>query len=213
MPASALLTAAIETAINQVINLDPDTPQRLRPLVGNRLYLFIEPIPQGLCLVFSDKIDVLAIDTAADELIAQLPEKSCCIQTDINTLPSLTNTNELTRLIQQKKLHLEGELAVAQKVSALFQSLDIDFEEQLARYTNDVIAHETGSLVRKIGTSLAKQIKHSQAAMGNTLVEEKRLVAHRLAIVHFSDEVAILRDDVARADARLERLEAKINKR
>lgn len=213
MPASALLTAAIETAINQVIRLDPDTPQRLRPLAGHRLYLFVEPLPQGLCLVFSEHVDVLATDAAAQDVVAQLPENACCIQTDINTLPRLTNTNELTRLIQQKKLHLDGELAVAQKVSALFQSLDIDLEEQLARYTNDVIAHETGSLVRQAGASLARQIKHAQAAMANTLVEEKQLAAHRLAVVHFSDEVAILRDDVARAEARLERLEAKINKR
>ena len=175
--------------------------------------MFIEPLPQGLCLVFSDRIDVLAIDSAAGEIVSELPDNACCIQTDIDTLPSLTNTNELTRLIQQKKLQLDGELAVAQKVSALFQALDIDFEEHLARYTNDVVAHEAASLVRKIGASVAKQIKHTQAAVGNALVEEKRLAAHRLEVIHFSDEVAILRDDVARADARLERLEAKINKR
>ncbi len=213
MPASAFVTAAMEAAVNQLIQLDPDTPQRLKPLAGSRLYLFISPLPQGLCLVFSDRIDVLAVDEAAQEVVHTLPADACCIQTDIDTLPRLTNTSELTRLIQQKKLQLDGELGVAQKVSGLFQSLDIDWEDHLARYTNDVVAHEAGSLVRRVAASAAKRIAHAQAALGNAVVEEKRLAAHRLAVVHFSDEVADLRDDVARAEARLERLEAKITKR
>ncbi|GGW82705.1 ubiquinone biosynthesis accessory factor UbiJ [Alteromonas halophila] len=213
MPAAALVTAAIETAINKLINLDPDTPARLRPLAGNRLYLFISPLPQGLCLVFSDRIDVLAVDESVTEVVAELPGNACCIETELATLPSLTNTNELTRLIQQKKLNVEGELSVAQKVSALFRSLDIDLEEQLARYTNDVVAHEAGTLVRQFTDAFRRQARHTEAALGNALVEEKRIAAHRLAVVHFSDEVAALRDDVARANARLERLETRVKKK
>jgi len=44
---------------------------------------------------------------------------------------------------------------------------------------------------------------------GNAVVEEKQLAAHKLAVMHFSDEVNALRDRAESADARLRRLEEK----
>ena len=44
---------------------------------------------------------------------------------------------------------------------------------------------------------------------GNAVVEEKQLAAHKLAVMHFSDEVNALRDRTESADARLRRLEEK----
>jgi len=44
----------------------------------------------------------------------------------------------------------------------------------------------------------------------NALIEEKQIAAPKLAVLHFSDEVNALRDDVARLDARLLQLEQKL---
>ncbi|MEW9798824.1 ubiquinone biosynthesis accessory factor UbiJ [Alteromonas sp. CYL-A6] len=212
MPASALATSAIESALNTLLSLDPDSPARLKPLNGQRLYLYISPLPDGLCLAFSDQIDVLSVSDSASDIIAGLDKMSCCIQTDMTTLPSLTDTSALTRLIQQQKLQLDGALSIAQHTSALFQSLDIDWEEHIAAVTGDVVANQLTRTAAAVKAHALKRHAQLQKLVGNAVTEEKRLAAHRLAVMHFSDEVSQLRDDVARAEARLRRLEEKAGK-
>lgn len=207
MPTSALISATIEKAINLALDLDSQSAKRMRPLSGMRLYLFIDPLPHGLCLVFSEHVDVLTVFDNKETVKAQLSDKCCCIHTSISTLPTLTDTNQLTRLIQQKQLEVDGALTVAQHVSGLFQQLDIDVEEIIAQKTGDVFAHTVVSA----STSLFNSVKHTAGKLGrvagNAIVEEKQLAAHRLAVMHFSDTVNTLRDDTARLEARLNTLE------
>ena len=143
MPTSALVAAAAESLINKILSLDEDSETRLKPLRDARLTAFVSPLPYGITLSFSDRIDVLTEQGTFEEAVASLGPKDCCIKTSLQTLPELKETSQLTRLIQQKVLVLEGELKVAQHVSALFQQLDIDVEEILAQKTNDVVAHQT----------------------------------------------------------------------
>jgi ubiquinone biosynthesis protein UbiJ len=207
MPATALLSAVVESSVNRLLQLDPDSQARLAQLQGARLIAFIDPLPQGVMLVFSDQVDVLMVTQSFDEVVAQLGSQDCCIKTALQTLPELKNTNMLTRLIQQNKLQVEGELAVAQKVSGLFQQLDIDVEEIVAGYTNDIIAHQSMRVLEGVKQQAQRVFANLATITGNALVEEKQLAAHRLAVVHFSDEVNSIRDDVAKLEARLQKLE------
>ncbi|NDV91760.1 hypothetical protein GTH32_11245 [Alteromonas sp. 345S023] len=207
MPATALLSAVVESSVNKLLQLDPDSQARLAQLQGARLIAFIDPLPQGVMLVFSEQIDVLMVPESFDTIVAQLGSQDCCIKTSLQTLPELKNTNMLTRLIQQNKLQVEGELAVAQKVSGLFQQLDIDVEEIVAGYTNDIIAHQSMRVAERIGQHAERVFANLATITGNALVEEKQLAAHRLAVMHFSDQVNSIRDDVAKLEARLQKLE------
>ncbi len=193
MPTSALVTATAESVLNKLLSLDEDSEVRLKALAGARLTAFISPLPYGITLSFSDRIDVLSEQGSFEDAVASLGPKDCCIKTSLQTLPELKETSQLTRLIQQKALFLEGELNVAQQVSALFQQLDIDIEKTVKT------VHE------KSMSALASMAK----VFGNAVVEEKQLAAHKLAVMHFSDEVNALRDRAESADARLRRLEEK----
>ncbi len=210
MPTSALVAAAAESVINKILSLDEDSETRLKPLRGARLTAFVSPLPYGITLSFSDRIDVLTEQGTFEEAVASIGPKECCIKTSLQTLPELKETSQLTRLIQQKALVLEGELNVAQQVSALFQQLDIDVEEILAQKTNDVIAHQTVKTVNAVHEKTKKALASMGQVLGNAMVEEKQLAAHKLAVMHFSDEVNELRDRAENADARLRHLEAKI---
>lgn len=212
MPASALFSATIERLINQMLSMDPDSAARLKPLAGSRFVIFVTPLPFGIELHFSDRVDVLTTQQPRDVLIASLTAADCCIQTSLDTLPTLKDTSQLTRLIQEKKLNLDGELRIAQQVSALFQQLDIDWEEHLAEHTNDVLAHEVFSAGKRMHNTLLTFTRKLSRTVGNAVVEEKQLAAHRLAVMHFNDEVSELRDDVARAEVRLQKLEEQANK-
>ena len=210
MPTSALVAAAAESVINKILSLDEDSETRLKPLRGARLTAFVSPLPYGITLSFSDRIDVLTEQGTFEEAVASIGPKECCIKTSLQTLPELKETSQLTRLIQQKALVLEGELNVAQQVSALFQQLDIDVEEILAQKTNDVVAHQTVKTVTVVHEKTMKALASMGQVLGNAMVEEKQLAAHKLAVMHFSDEVNELRDRAENADARLRQLEAKI---
>ncbi len=212
MPASALLSATIERVVNQVLSMDPDSEKRLKPLAGSRFILFVSPLPFGIELHFSDRIDVLTTQQPMEDVTASLATSDCCIQTSLDTLATLKDTSQLTRLIQEKKLNLHGELRIAQQVSALFQELDIDWEEHLAVHTNDVLAHEVFSAGKRVHNTMMTLTQKLSRTFGNAVVEEKQLAAHRLAVMHFNDEVSELRDDVARAEVRLQKLEERANK-
>lgn len=207
MPASALMTAGIETALNRLLALDPDSQSRLKPLVGCRLFLFVKPFPFGLCLAFSEQIDVLYVAREASEIVRDLDKSMCCIQSDVSTLTRLSDTSELTQLIQSKKLNLDGSLHVAQHASELFKALHIDWEEILSQYTGDVAANQLVSGVKKGAAKVNEHVVKLREIFANALVEEKQLAAHKLAVMHFSDEVSALRDDVARFEARLRQFE------
>ncbi|GFD69108.1 SCP2 domain-containing protein [Alteromonas sp. KUL106] len=210
MPTSALVAAAAESVINKLLSLDEDSESRLKPLRGARLTAFVSPLPYGITLSFSDRIDVLTEQGTFEETVASLGSKDCCIKTSLQTLPELKETSQLTRLIQQKALILEGELNVAQQVSALFQELDIDVEELLAQKTNDVIAHQAVNTVTAVHEKATRAVTWIGQVVGNALVEEKQLAAHKLAVMHFSDEVNVLRDRTESAEARLRKLEEKL---
>jgi len=210
MPTSALISATVETALNKVLSLDDESKKRLKSLDGARLTAFVSPLPYGITLSFSDQIDVLVEQRDFDDVVAALGQRDCCIKTSMQTLPSLKETSQLTRLIQQKQLFLEGELSVAQQVSGLFQQLDIDIEELLAKKTNDVIAHQSVKTAKAIHQKSTSALAAVARVFGNTIVEEKKVAAHKLAVMHFSDEVNALRDGTERLDARLRALEERI---
>ncbi|MBR9785059.1 MAG: hypothetical protein GYB34_11975 [Gammaproteobacteria bacterium] len=210
MPTSALVAATAESIINKLLSLDETSQKRLKSLYGARLSAFISPLPYGITLSFSERVDVLTEQGSFDDAVAALGPKDCCIKTSLQTLPELKETSQLTRLIQQKALFLEGELNVAQQVSALFQQLDIDVEELLAQKTNDVVAHQTVKTAKAVHEKALSALSSVAIVLGNAVVEEKQLAAHKLAVMHFSDEVNALRDRTESADARLRRLEEKL---
>ena len=152
MPALPLLTATIETALNKVLSLDPDAAAKLSQLQGKRLVVELDDLKQRFALVFSCKVDVLALADAP----GPAGDDECVIKTRLSVLPSLRDTSQLTRLIKSGELEVNGELAIAQAFSGLLQSLNIDLEEQLAIRTNDVIAHELFGLAAKAQAQLQK---------------------------------------------------------
>ena len=207
MPVSALFTATAETAVNQILALDENSAKRLAALEGQRLVLFLDELPAGFTLIFSDRVDIHTEPRSHAEVVADIDTQTCCIRTSLPVLPKLTQTSQLTQLIRQQALDLDGELSIAQKVAALFGQLDIDPEEWLSDYTGDIAAHQAFSAADKVKQRLVEAMARTRAGLSNTLTEEKPIGVSKLAMLHFSDEVSMLRDDIQRFEARLNALD------
>lgn len=207
MPASSLFTASAEILINKVIALDEDSEKRLAALSGKRLTVFLDGFPWGVTLAFSSKVDILLEQHTYEDVVVHADDKTCYIKTHFDVLPRLTQTSQITQLIREGKLHLQGEPGIAQQVAALFQQLDIDWEEQLSAYTGDIPAHQIFSGASGLKTQFMAFSERFTRGLSNAITEEKDIAVGKLAVMHFNDEVDALRDDVQRFEARLRLLE------
>ena len=166
MSIELLVIAGIEAVINQLINADKQTKQKLASLQGKSLQVNIAECPKPLYFIFSSQIDVLThFDADAD----------CVMDMKLSTLPRLQDNSQFTQLIKDEELDIQGDPMVASKFSMLLRELDIDWEEHLSRFTGDIGAHK---LVQGAKTSRSWLLRNSEIARMNIaeyLIEEIRL--------------------------------------
>lgn len=211
MPIKQLLSGVAEFSANEVLQLDSEYQTYLQPLSGKSLALTLLPLKQTIKLQFTDsRIDILLpIENVSDSANESDSGSDCHLTIQLSALSQLRDTNQLTTLIKQDKLDIQGDLGVAQHLSALINGLDLDITEILTNKFGDVPAHSIMGTVSAV-TNYAKYVKqHLDITLGEALIEEKQLVASPLALANFSDEVTDTRYWCDRLAARLAILEKK----
>ena len=195
MPFDSLVTAVIETSLNTLVNDDPDLVRRLSRLKGQIIQVNLKELNKTLTFVFSQQIDVLADYEG---------QPDCYLSLNLSVLPELREQSNITKLIKQDKLILEGDIQLAQKFAQLMTDCKPDLEEWLSRVTGDVVAHTLVQGVKNVGGFVASQANKHQNHLAQVLTEEWKIAPAPLEVAHFCDQV----DDVKSAAARLE---AKLN--
>ena len=207
MPFAQLMTSGIELALNQLLRLDEDSQQRLKKLSGKSLQVTIKELPWPLLFSFSEQIDIRAAMPSDMDLEPTTETVDCLIELNLETLPKLRDSSQLTQLIQQKQLNLIGDIYVAQTFSALIKELDIDWEEQLSGYTGDVVAHQTFASMRTLFDTAKTQIEQGAIELGDRLTQSDSVAVKPSEMFEFSKNVSELRSDAERLSARLALLE------
>ncbi|MEZ9057412.1 SCP2 domain-containing protein [Vibrio pelagius] len=195
MPFDSLVTAVIETSLNTLVNDDPDLVRRLSRLKGQIIQVNLKELNKTLTFVFSQQIDVLADYEG---------QPDCYLSLNLSVLPELREQSNITKLIKQDKLILEGDIQLAQKFAQLMTDCKPDLEEWLSRVTGDVVAHTLVQGAKNVGGIVASQANKHQNHFAQVLTEEWKIAPAPLEVAHFCDQV----DDVKSAAARLE---AKLN--
>ncbi len=109
--------------------------------------------------------------------------------------------------IRDGSVDLTGDSEIALKFQALLRYGRPDMEEELSGVIGDVAAHSIGGFARgarRWGEEAGRTLRHN---VSEYLQEESRAVPSRYETDAFRDMVESLRDDVARFEARLKRLE------
>ncbi|MBL0499112.1 SCP2 sterol-binding domain-containing protein [Aeromonas caviae] len=204
MPMDAMVTAVIETSLNQLLALDKQSPERLRKLTGKVLKLELREL-KPLWFVFSERrLDVLARFEGEAEADAVL-------SLSLTALGLLKEPSALTRYIREEKLDLSGDPQLVQAFSALLGELDIDWEEELSRYTGDVVAHTLCSGARQARRFVGRELCRSQRQVAEYLTEEARLAPGPLEVASFNDDVEELAQQMKAIELRLARLEQQVS--
>lgn len=207
MPAAQLLSSVLESAINKLLSLDDTAQNKLARLHGKRLQVSLSELQHDLLLVFSSSVDVLSVPKTPLEQADKLPNGTdCLLATSLLTLPELQNVANITQLIKQDKLNLVGDIQVAQQFSHVVKSLEIDWEEQLARHTGDVVAHELFQVAERFKNHLLGFARRTETTLRDAALEEKSIAVSDAAVEDFYAQVNALQQRTQQLEARLSRL-------
>ncbi len=194
--------SAFEKMLNTYLLLDPASKKRLADLAGKVIVLEFQPInvkifwlpnTEGIQLTnqFSGPIDVTLQGSPLDFI-------------------RLSATSQDNAKLFASGITVTGNTDVAQEFRALFANLDIDWEEQLSHFTGDVVAHQTGNLIRAL-CNWAKQTSTTiQQNLTEYMQEEARWLPTREELQDFFTGIDKTRDDVERATLRIAQLKKHI---
>ncbi|MCG6286392.1 ubiquinone biosynthesis accessory factor UbiJ [Vibrio vulnificus] len=197
MPFEPLITAVIETSLNVLVKDNPDLEKRLLRLKGQVIQVHLQELNKTLTFIFSQQIDVLANYEG---------QPDCYLSLKLAVLPELREQANITKLIKQDKLILEGDIQLAQKFAQLITDAKPDIEEWVSRVTGDVVAHSFAQAVKNVGGFVGRQAKKQQHHLAQVITEEWRLAPGPLEVAYFCDQVDEVKSELARLEARLQKL-------
>ncbi len=125
-------------------------------------------------------------------------------------LVNLATLDDKVSTSMQERVSFQGNVALAQKMQKILSDLDIDWEEALARRTGDVMAFQVNQRSRKLAAWLRQSTDSLLQTSSEYLREEARLSPTVTEFEDFQSRLTELKHDVARTDARLQQLLAKI---
>ena len=201
MPLKPLMTGSIETAINALLWREKALKPARQRLIGKVLRVELKEFSSPLVLVFSERqVDVLG---------AWEGEADCTVITRVSVLPQLRNRQQLTALIRNNDLEVQGDLQVVQNLVSLADLAEFDPAELLAPYTGDIAAEGVSKLLRCGAKFLQHGLARQQRYVAETLTEEWRLAPGALEVAWFAEETAAVERELAALTKRLEKLEGK----
>ncbi|MFV0261060.1 MAG: SCP2 domain-containing protein [Kluyvera sp.] len=201
MPLKPLMTGSIETAINALLWREKALKPARQRLIGKVLRVELKEFSSPLVLVFSERqVDVLG---------AWEGEADCTVITRLSVLPQLRNRQQLTALIRNNDLEVQGDLQVVQNLVSLADLAEFDPAELLAPYTGDIAAEGVSKLLRGGAKFLQHGLARQQRYVAEAVTEEWRLAPGALEVAWFAEETTAVERELAALTKRLEKLEGK----
>lgn len=198
MTASQWIAAAVGPVIDAAIELDGEAGQRIERLGDAVLEVRVTGL--GLSLFIVPAGDRLRIepehDAEADARIVGPPASLARLATTAGT-----------RVLFGGSVRVEGDVTVAKGYKRLFDTLEPDWEEALARLTGDVPAHETARLVHALVDGLRRAVEGRRQDLRAWLIDELEALPAPAEVEEWLAAVDRLRADADRLAARVARLE------
>jgi ubiquinone biosynthesis protein UbiJ len=107
-------------------------------------------------------------------------------------------------------VRIKGDIELGQRFKRILDQLDLDWEEWLSGFTGDLVAFKTGQVIRSFNSWGKDALKILELDAREYLQEEGQLNPHRSELDSFAKNISQLRDDTARLEARLSRIQKSI---
>lgn len=191
----------------------------LRPLAAmlNRQIQSMTPARE-LCNALQDRVFAIRVKDTALAMYFIVGSGEVLLAAEYSDDPDVVVSGSLLSLarlagpggdaaIREGAVDLSGDALIAQQFQKMLRYGRPDLEEVLSGAVGDVVAHTMGEFARNVGRWGRDTRDTLRQNVGEYLQEESRIVPSRYETDTFRKQVEVLRDDVARFDARLKRLE------
>lgn len=189
-----MLTSTVIAALNHLLADAPWARDRLKPFAGRSALIELAPVTLALGVEedghFSDAARIEAPDVHLTLPVASLPKA-------IGGMDALMSDIRIT-----------GNADFADALGFVLRHLRWDGEEALARVIGDIAAHRTVSGLRDVARWHLDTARNLTENVTEYLSEEQPLVLGRPQFDPFAAQLAALRDDLARLEKRVSRLDA-----
>jgi len=197
-----VMCSALEVIINKALSLNINSNDQLNSLEEKTLAVKLAELGFPLCFSINDgKVLVTKLIDRAD----------CTIVTSIKTLRELKKQQQLTELIKQDKLDVEGDIKIAQHFASLAETLDIDWQTELAKHIGDVATHKLVLFSKLIKEKVDFASEQIQADSSEYLVHEQRLVVTKSQLNHFNQAVTAVNFQTEKVEDRINQLFTSLN--
>ena len=179
--------------INKLTGATPVSRQRLGKFAGRTAAFHVGPFDASLTVQTTGEV-LPAVTGAAKDLEVRLSPF---------LLPRLAARDEAA----YRDVQMTGDADFAAEIAFLAKNLKWDVEEDLSRVVGDAAANRAvgaATAAAGWGRDAAGRLAASAAEY---FTEESPLIASRVKVAGFVDEVSLLRDAVERLEKRIERLE------
>jgi ubiquinone biosynthesis protein UbiJ len=201
MDALAAILRPVTNILNR--NIKETTPARelCQQLDGKIVAVRIRNTDLAMYFEISDGVIILAADSESDPDVV--------LTGSLLALARMAGpSGNATRgaAVRDGALDLTGDAYTAQAFQELLAYAKPDIEEELSNFVGDAAAHRAGKLARNVGKWAADARRTVGSNIREYLQEEGRDVPSRYEVERFAHQVDSLRDDVARLEARINRL-------
>ena len=196
------LSAILEASLNKYLQLDPDSKHKLARMAGKCLAIKLKGLDITLYLL---------IDSQGIQIFNHYPDTpDATLSGTPMELLNLTLEQQPGPAMFADGVKISGDTELGQHFKRLFDSLDIDWEEQLSHYTGDIFAHKLGNLFRTGKTWGQQAGDILQQDIAEYLLQEDHLVPEQAELEDFFSQIDKLREDTDRLQARISRLKNKL---
>lgn len=180
----------LQLIINKYLALDPDLTSHLEPLAGKVIIVKCTDYPDWQLYCTFTNQNIL--------FTSSQPQHN-----DVKIYSSFSGFVKFAISRDKTEIMIEGNIHIAESILKFFSDLNIDWEEELSKYSGDVIAHQAGVLITRLKHYHKQSNSSLEAMITEYLQEESGLLPTNFEINEFIDAVDQLRLDADRLDAKV----------
>lgn len=193
------IAAAMEAAINRVLQLDPESLARIQLLQGKVVAIELRGPNVSFYLIPDDRgLNVFShFEGDVDAVLRGSPL----------SMVRMGVADHASDVLLSGDVEISGNVELGQQLRDILDGLDVDWEEHLSHLTGDLVAHKVGDLLRGAVAWGRKTADILSQDAGEYLQEESRELPTRGEVEDFLSQVDVLRTDVDRVEAQIARLQ------
>lgn len=192
-----MIEQAFILALNHLLRDAQWALERLAPLAGKTARMTMPPFSMEFAIGADGSLAVAA--SAQPDVLIELPATA-----PFHILGGMDGVLRQARVT--------GSAEVADTLGFVLRNLRWDFEEDLSRAIGDVAAHRVAQGVRGLAAWQVNAAQRAAENLAEYLREEQGSLKGRAAVSRFAAAVDTLRDDLARLEKRIERIESRTNR-